>query len=101
MTFDELRCADYKHPTVALFYGLACAPCERLKPRLREVCKDMGVRLEEYNTATELPAVREMGMRTVPTVVVVHRGGAVLSAFSGNEPNIKEKLLAAGVLPND
>jgi thioredoxin-like negative regulator of GroEL len=98
MTFDELRQADYKFPTVALFYGASCAPCERLKPQLREVCKSMGARLEEFNTANEMEAVRTLGLRSVPAVVVVHRGGIVQTAFSGIPANIRKSLVEAGVL---
>ena len=98
MTFDELLAADYKYPTVALFYGLQCAPCERLEPKLRAICKDMGVRLEEFNSASELPAIRELGLRTVPAVVVVHKGNVSL-ALSGDAGavEIKARLAAAGV----
>lgn len=97
MTFDELRNADYRFPTVAMFYSFACAPCERLKPRLRDVCKLMGVRLEEFNSASELPTIKDLGIRSVPAVVVVHRGGIVKTAFVGSQDNIRELLLAAGI----
>lgn len=95
MTFDELRGADYKNPTVALFYGLNCAPCERLKPKLRVVCADMGVRLEEFNSNSEMAAVFELGIRSVPTVVLVHRGVTKL-VFSGDLTNIEQRLRDAG-----
>ena len=97
MTFEQLLTADYQHPTVAIFYGVACAPCERLKPKLREVCRDIGLRLEEFNTAGELEAVRKLGLRSVPGVYVVHRGEARL-AFTGDldKAQIKWKLALAG-----
>lgn len=99
MTFDQLRCADFKYPTVALFYGLACPPCERLKPKLIELCKRWGVRLETFNSGSEMNAIKSLGLRSVPAVVVVHRGGIVQTAFTGDlsVADIRLKLLAAGV----
>lgn len=82
MTFDQLLQADLPRPVVALFYGAACAPCERLKPVLREVCRGIGVQLEEFNSAGEMEAVRKLGIRSVPAVFVVYRGEAKL-AFLG------------------
>lgn len=98
MTFDELKAADYKFPTVALFWGVNCAPCERLKPALRAVCADMGIRLEEFKLTDEMPAAKALGLRAVPSVVAVHKGDAKL-VFSGAPVNIRELLLAAGCVP--
>lgn len=97
MTFDQLCAANYRFPTVALFYGSACAPCEHLKPKLREVCKKMSARLEEFNSAFEMDAIRKLGFRTVPAVVVVMPDGTVRHAFMGNQDDIQALLLAAGV----
>jgi thioredoxin-like negative regulator of GroEL len=102
MTFDQLRLADYQFPTVALFYANACKPCELLKPRLREACKALGARLEEFNTAGELAAARALGLRSAPTVVVVHKGQAtiVFSGLINDYRQIMDKLLSAGVRDN-
>lgn len=83
MNFNDLLTAGYKNPTVALFYGTYCAPCERLKPKLREVCQELGVRLESFNSSAEMPALRALGIRSVPAIVVVHKGVAKL-AFTGD-----------------
>jgi thioredoxin-like negative regulator of GroEL len=85
MTFDELLRAEHAHPVVALFYGTNCAPCNALKPKLREVCKQTGTPLEEFNSAAELPMVRMLGLRSVPAVVTVHRGEWFI-AFTGDKP---------------
>lgn len=76
MNFDALKSADFKDPTVALFYGAACAPCDHLKPRLRRACEKLGLRLEEFNSASELSEIRALNIRTVPSVVLVHKGKA-------------------------
>lgn len=98
MNFDQLRTADYKYHTVALFYGSACAPCDRLKPKLYELCKRWGARVETFNSASEMEAIKALGLRSVPSVVVVHRG-EVTVAFSGDlaVADIRLKLLAAGL----
>lgn len=93
MTFDELlgrgafeglRDSYQAKPTVALFYGANCAPCNSLKPKLREVCKKKGLRLEEFNSAAELTAVRALGIRTVPAVIFV-QGVKYLVVFVGDK----------------
>lgn len=98
MTFDELLNADLKSPVVALFYGAGCAPCERLKPVLREVCSAMGARLEEFNSAGEMAAVRALGMRSVPAVYIVFDGKPTF-AFMGylHAGAIKQRLATLGV----
>lgn len=99
MSFDELCRAGYRYPTVALFYGANCAPCDYLKPKLRDVCIGMNVRLEEFNTAGEMAFVRSVGMRSTPTVFVVHPDGVPVLVFHGDKSKIQiEKLLIeAGV----
>ena len=44
-------------------------------------------------------AIKSLGLRSVPAVVVVHRGGIVQTAFTGDlsVADIRLKLLAAGV----
>ena len=98
MLFSDLKAADYRSPTVALFWSTNCAPCERLKPRLREVCAKLGLRLEEFFLPDNLAAARELGLRTVPSVLVVHKG-VVTPAFSGLVDDIAGKLAAAGAVP--
>lgn len=91
MKFDDLLAADYKKPTIALFYGLNCSPCERLKPKLKEACASLNVRLESFNAEQEMDAVKAHGIRSVPTVLVVDNGVASV-LFSGDIMKIKEKI---------
>jgi thiol-disulfide isomerase/thioredoxin len=97
MTFEELRNAKYKNPTVAMFYGPACAPCDRMKPRVSEVCEKLSVRLEMFSSSAEMPVLRGLGIRAVPAVVVVHPDGTTKVAFVGEEKDIQKCLAAAGV----
>jgi Thioredoxin domain-containing protein len=81
MTFDEL--CKLPGTQVVLFYGIGCAPCTALKPVLRAALEAVGkgdpVLL---NVASELPAARTLGIRTVPTVVAIE-GGRPRVLFSG------------------
>lgn len=97
MKFDELLASDWANPTVALFYGTYCAPCGLLKPKLARVCSENGIRLETFNSAIELPALKCLQLRTVPAVYSVHNGVATL-AFLGDAPerDIRAMLLTAG-----
>lgn len=96
MNFDELKAMPGLH--IALFYGAACAPCERLKPEIRAVCRDAGLHLEEFNAAGEMEVLRELNIRSVPAVLVVKDGEARL-AFTGalDTGAIASKLRMKGV----
>jgi len=98
MTFDELIKSNPSKPVVALFYGAACAPCERLKPVLRAVCKSAGVELQEFNSANELPAIKALGLRSVPSVVLVAHGEARL-LFTGalDAETVRSKFSMVGI----
>ena len=97
MTFDDLTLEIHAKPVVALFYGSACAPCERLKPKIRALCKEKGVLLEEFNSSGEMDWIRKLGIRSVPAVVVVTDRIAKV-VFTGEVPNLQARLYAAGVL---
>lgn len=72
MSFKELT--EQKYTGLILFYGTACAPCERLKPRLMKGVAARGVSLEQINVAGDMEAVRGLGIRGVPTLVDMNQG---------------------------
>lgn len=98
MTFAELLAQSGRTPVVALFYGAACPPCERLKPVLRQVCATSKVQLEEFNSANEMDQIKLLGLRSVPSVMVVSHGEARL-AFTGalDAETIRSKLENLGI----
>lgn len=104
MTFENLYDSlEIGQLAIALFYGPSCAPCAALKPKLRKACADLEIRLEEFNTANEMEAVRLMGLRTVPAVVLVRRGGIARVLFTGDQPEhaVRLQLVAHGIpIPN-
>jgi thioredoxin 1 len=97
MTFDEVK--KQAGNRVVVFYGAACAPCQTLKPLLRAVCHELNERPpEEINIAGDLDAARDLGIRTVPTVVLVKQGAPQV-LFTGmlHREGIARKLLEAGL----
>lgn len=99
MKFADMKAADWRAPALALFYGTTCGPCDRLKPVLRAMAADHGIRLEEFNVTSESDAARELGLRAVPTVVKVHKGECTI-LWTGNQTRqaIQDKLGRAGML---
>lgn len=96
MTFDEIKQSG---TSVVLFYGAACAPCARLKPVMKDMAIQLGFTLHEINVASEMDAVRALGIRGVPTIVAVKDGAAeVLFTGEQSRPNITRMLHSAGVL---
>lgn len=68
---------------LVIFYSDTCAPCKILKPQLRDWCRDWGLPLFEANAKDNMDAVRELGLRSLPSVVLLREGRAQV-AFTGN-----------------
>lgn len=104
MTFENLYDSlEIGQLAIALFYGPSCAPCAALKPKLRKACADLEIRLEEFNTSSEMEVVRLLGLRTVPAVVAVRRGATARVLFTGDQPEhaVRLQLIASGTpIPN-
>jgi thioredoxin-like negative regulator of GroEL len=99
-TFAELqKMSAAGAKTLVLFYGAACAPCARLKPRLTELCAHLGLPLQQINIASEMDTVRALGLRSVPTVVSLI-GGEAKIVFTGDLHNeaIVRRLQEMGVI---
>lgn len=82
---DVLACGC-EDPIVIVFWRDNCPPCERLKPKLRELLWSddyAGVILVELNIVDEMDAVRTLGLRAAPSVVVSVRGEAKI-AWTGD-----------------
>lgn len=96
MTFDQLL--EIGTPAVVLFYGASCAPCARLKPRMLALEQKLGFHMTMFNVASEMDAVRRLGIRTVPTVVFVNDGHAeVLFCGDLTEESIEVMLKEKGI----
>lgn len=97
MTFDQIFAGS--KPTVVFFYGPACAPCSRLKPRMASLKEKLGFEMEMINVASDLDAARALGIRNVPTVVTVTGNcGSADVLFTGEKTDaeIEQMLKARG-----
>jgi thioredoxin-like negative regulator of GroEL len=82
MNFDSYKTKVAK-PRMALFTGKGCAPCAQLKPLLTKACEDAGVELAVFDIANEMPAVVALGLRAVPTLVVIKQTGEATVVWKG------------------
>lgn len=84
---------------LVLFYGTACAPCARLKPRLEPLAIHAGIALHQINAAAEMDTVRALGIRGVPTLVGIQDGVAEV-LFTGDlaDDAILRKLQEKGLV---
>ena len=93
--FSALLHSAFKRPTVALFWGLSCAPCERMKPLLQAECAKLGLRLEMFNAREEMIACRDYDIRQVPTILMVYPDETAKVILRGWENQKLDALLVA------
>jgi thioredoxin-like negative regulator of GroEL len=100
MNFAELKQSSAAGAKLlVLFYGNACAPCARLKPRLVELTDRMGIPLHQLNVAADMPAARELGIRGVPSLVALKDGQAeVLFTGELSDAQMSELFIAKGLV---
>jgi thioredoxin-like negative regulator of GroEL len=72
MTYEELLAGGQSH--LVMFYGTACGPCARLKPRLAALAARNEVSYHQINVASDMDAVRALKLRSVPSLVLVRAG---------------------------
>lgn len=91
MTFEDILALPGTR--LVLFYGTACAPCDILKPILRQAMKVQRLELVELNVAGEMSAARTLRLRSVPSVVLVADGRPRVISTGPNAPaEILERL---------
>lgn len=97
MTFDEIK--KLPGQSLVMFYSLTCGPCKAMKPALTETCAEAGIALHQVNIASDIDAVRALGIRGVPSLVKVDDGvPALLSTGGLSAPHIRVLLVGAGLL---
>jgi thioredoxin-like negative regulator of GroEL len=97
VTLQEIEEGGSKKPYLVLFYGPSCAPCASLKPKLRQACLDLEVDLHEISILDDMDAVRELGIRTVPAVVLFKAASPPRVIFNGDLPHVRVTLIASGI----
>ncbi|HEX9823897.1 MAG TPA: thioredoxin family protein [Actinomycetota bacterium] len=64
-------------PAIVQFSTRSCAPCRTAAPVLREAAKAAGVAYAQVSLDERADLAHRYRIRTVPTIVVAGRGGAV------------------------
>lgn len=98
MNLSELKKSEA--PRVAMYYGMGCAPCQRLKPEYKTVCESIGVEPTTINSAVDMEGLREMGIRSVPTVIGVKNGEAIVLFQGYLHPEAVQRKLTEFLLAN-
>ncbi|HSV65438.1 MAG TPA: thioredoxin family protein [Mycobacteriales bacterium] len=76
------------HVTMLQFSTAFCAPCRATRQVLAEVVRMLpAVRHVEVDAESHLDAVRALGIRRTPTVLVVDRAGQIVKRASG-QPHV-------------
>lgn len=71
-------------PTVVLVHADWCGPCKLLKPTLTKFREKRGLNLHTLDGGVYGPLAASLKVRSVPTVIVFHKGKEVLR-FAGNK----------------
>jgi len=79
--------ASAEKPVLVDFWAPWCGPCRTLMPMLERIADDYGGRfiLAKVNTDEEQRLAGHFGIRSIPTVVLIHRG-EVVEQFVGVQP---------------
>jgi putative thioredoxin len=79
--------ASERQPVLIDFWAPWCGPCRTLMPMLDRIADDYGGRfvLAKVNTDEEQRIAGHFGIRSIPTVMLVHRG-EVVEQFVGVQP---------------
>ena len=86
--------ASAQQPVLVDFWAPWCGPCRTLMPMLDRIADDYGGRfiLAKVNTDEEQGLAGHFGVRSIPTVVLIHRG-EVVEQFVGVQPETSIRAL--------
>lgn len=89
---------DTKQTGLVMFYGTACAPCQRMKPRMTALAAKLSMNLHLLNVASEMTFAKENGIRGVPTLYAI-KDGEMKFLVTGDvgDSRIEELLEQAGI----
>jgi thiol-disulfide isomerase/thioredoxin len=90
----DLEALGLEGPAIVQFSTPTCAPCRAAAPRLEATAREAELRYAQVNVAHRPDVARRYGIRTVPTIAVVGRGGAVVDVWT-SLPHNGELLEAA------
>lgn len=90
----DLRELGLAGPVIVQFSTRSCSPCRAAAPRLQATAREAAVRYAQVDVGERPEIARRYGIRTVPTIAVVGRGGGVLEVWT-SLPHNGELLEAA------
>lgn len=73
---------------VALFTSPTCKPCHAMKPLYKQLCEANFIDLRLYDIATDagMEFADTIGVRAVPTALLMDMNGAVVERIVGAQP---------------
>lgn len=96
-TYSEISAAG--GASLVLFTSATCGPCKLMKPRLVALAAEKGLELHVLDIAYEMDHVRALGIRGVPSLVVVEPGRQeVLFTGALSDEQVLAKLQQKGIL---
>lgn len=87
-------------PVLVDFWATWCAPCQTLKPILEKLAEEYGGRflLAEVNADENPELAQHFGVRSIPSVKVLH-GGRLVDEFNGALPESEIRVLLDRIVP--
>lgn len=73
---------------VLMFSTEHCVMCRQVKPMVRKVCAEKGVKLTELS-AVEGNNIEKYNLRQVPTIIILDDAGDEIQRFSGYISEVK------------
>lgn len=83
----DLRELGVTGPAIVQFSTRACSPCRAAAPRLRATAEEAAVGYAQVDVGVRPEVARRYGIRTVPTIAVVARGGSILGVWTSLPQN--------------
>jgi thioredoxin-like negative regulator of GroEL len=93
MTFQELK--DAPGDTLVMFTGHKCPACDALKPIVSDLATEHLIPFVVASAADEINAVRNLGLRMVPALVLAGNGQAKALLVGAASRQTVEKVLRA------
>ena len=75
---------------ILIFTSRTCGPCKKIKPEIKEWCKETGVVWDELDVEVNSDVARLNMVRSVPTIIVEKNGQEVDRVVGSDWKQIKK-----------